>query len=139
MCGRFNLHTNPRLFAEIFEVVRGIEAEWQPSYNIAPTQKVICIRDSDERELFKAKWGLIPSWAKDAKIGASCINARVETVDTNPASRSAFKKRRCLVMADGFYEWRKSDKLPHFISLKSAISAALAILSTLNRTAQCIL
>lgn len=119
MCGRFTLRTNPREFAEIFAVARQLEGEWWPSYNVAPTQNVVCIRDGEEREFFKAKWGLIPSWAKDAKIGASCINARVETVDTKPAFRSAFKKRRCLVLADGFYEWRRTDKQPYFISLKS--------------------
>jgi putative SOS response-associated peptidase YedK len=126
MCGRFTLRTNPRDFADIFAVVRQFEAEWQPAYNIAPTQNVVCVRDGDQREFFKAKWGLIPSWAKDAKIGISCINARVETVDTKPAFRAAFKKRRCLVMADGFYEWRKTDKLPHFISLKSGEQMAFA-------------
>ena len=84
MCGRFTLRTNPRDFADIFSVVRQYEAEWQPAYNIAPTQSVVCIRDRDEREFFQAKWGLIPSWAKDAKIGSSCINARVETVDAKP-------------------------------------------------------
>ena len=90
-----------------------------PRYNVAPTQTVLCIRDSDQREFFHPKWGLIPSWAKDAKIGASCINARSETVDTKPAFRTAFKKRRCLVLADAFYEWRKPDKQPFCISLKS--------------------
>jgi putative SOS response-associated peptidase YedK len=126
MCGRFTLRTNPRDFAEVFAVVRQFEAEWQPAYNIAPTQNVVCVRDGEEREFFKARWGLIPSWAKDAKIGNSCINARVETVDTKPAFRSAFKKRRCLVMADGFYEWRRTDKQPHFISLKSGEQMAFA-------------
>jgi putative SOS response-associated peptidase YedK len=126
MCGRFNLFTNPRLFAEVLAVARTFDDDWTTAYNIAPTQKVLCIRDGEEREFFRAKWGLIPSWAKDAKIGASCINARVETVDTKPAFRSAFKKRRCLVMADGFYEWRKTDKQPHFISLKSGEQMAFA-------------
>jgi putative SOS response-associated peptidase YedK len=126
MCGRFNLRTNPWQFAEIFGVVRQFEGEWEPNYNVAPTQTVVCVRDSDQREFFRAKWGLIPSWAKDAKIGSSCINARVETVDTKPAFRSAFKKRRCLVMADGFYEWRQTDKQPHFISLKSGEPMAFA-------------
>ena len=126
MCGRFTLRTNPREFAEILAVVRQLEDEWRPSYNIAPTQNVVCVRDGEEREFFKARWGLIPSWAKDAKIGSSCINARVETVDTKPAFRSAFKKRRCLVMADGFYEWRPSDKQPFFISLKSGEQMAFA-------------
>ena len=119
MCGRFNLRTNPREFAEIFRVAREFNFDWAPRYNIAPTQPVVAIRDADQREFFMPKWGLIPSWSKDAKIGSSCINARSESVDTKPAFRSAFKKRRCLVMADGFYEWRQSDKEPHFISLKS--------------------
>jgi len=126
MCGRFTLRTNPREFAEIFSVIRQMEDEWRPAYNIAPTQSVVCVRDGEQREFFKPKWGLIPSWAKDAKIGNSCINARVETVDTKPAFRSAFKKRRCLVMADGFYEWRRTDKQPHFISLKSGEQMAFA-------------
>jgi putative SOS response-associated peptidase YedK len=121
MCGRFTLRTNPRDWAEVFAVVRQLESEWQPGYNIAPTQQVVCIRErpGEPREFFKARWGLIPSWAKDTKIGASCINARVETVASKPAFRSALKKKRCLVVADGFYEWRKPDKQPFFISLKS--------------------
>src|SRR4051812_29160216 len=99
MCGRFTLRTNPKEWAAIFDVVRQIEGDWAPSYNIAPTQQVLCIRDRRQRELFRAKRGLIPNWSKDAKNGSSCINARVETVDTKPAFRTAFKKRRCLVMA----------------------------------------
>jgi putative SOS response-associated peptidase YedK len=126
MCGRFTLRPNPHEFAEIFAVVRGLEEEWQASYNIAPTQNVVCVRDREEREFFKTRWGLIPSWAKDAKIGSSCINARVETVDTKPAFRSAFKKRRCLVVADGYYEWRPSDKQPFYITLKSREPMAFA-------------
>ena len=126
MCGRFTLKTNPRSFAEIFGVLRGFEDDWKPSYNIASTQKVLCVRDSEERKLFKARWGLIPSWVKDTKIDASCINARVETVDTKPAFRSAFKRRRCLVMFDGFYECWRTDKQPFFISLKSGEQMAFA-------------
>ena len=126
MCGRINLKTNPYVWAEIFAVVREYEGGWSPAYNIAPTQRVVAVRDAEQREFFRPKWGLIPSWAKDAKIGSSCFNARVETVDTKPAFRSAFKKRRCLVVADGFYEWRKSDKQPHFISLRSGQQMAFA-------------
>jgi len=126
MCGRYNLKTNPHTFAEIFGVVRELEGDWRPAYNVAPTQSVVCVRDAEQREYFRARWGLIPAWAKDAKIGASCINARVETVETKPAFRSAFKKRRCLVVADGFYEWRLSDKQPHYISLKSGEPMAFA-------------
>ncbi|MGE3408256.1 MAG: SOS response-associated peptidase [Pirellulales bacterium] len=119
MCGRFTLRTNPHEFAGILDVLGNLSDDFGPRYNVAPTQVVLCVRDSDQREFFQAKWGLIPSWSKDAKIGSSCINARSETVDTKPAFRSAFKKRRCLVLADGFYEWRKSDKQPYYISLKS--------------------
>ncbi|HEX3724949.1 MAG TPA: SOS response-associated peptidase [Pirellulales bacterium] len=126
MCGRFTLRTNPRFFADVFAVIRQYEDEWQPAYNIAPTQNVVCIRDGKQREFFKARWGLIPSWAKNAKIGSSCINARVETVDTKPTFRAAFKTRRCLVVADGFYEWRPSDKQPFYISLKCGGPMALA-------------
>ena len=119
MCGRFTSRTNPREFVNILDVVGGISDDFMPRYNVAPTQSVLCVRDSDQREFFNAKWGLIPSWAKDAKIGSSYINARSETVDTKPAFRSAFKKRRCLVLADSFYEWRKPDKQPFCVSLKS--------------------
>ncbi len=126
MCGRYTLATNPRLFAEVFAVARTFDDDWTPTFNIAPTQKVLCIRDGEQREFIRAKWGLIPSWAKDSKIGSSCINARAETVDTRPAFRTAFRKRRCLVIADGFYEWRKADKQPHFISLASGEPMAFA-------------
>ncbi len=126
MCGRFNLRANPAQIAEAFDALRGVEIDWAPRYNIAPTQQVLAVRDSDQREFFTPRWGLIPSWAKDAKIGSTCINARVETIHTKPAFRSAFRKRRCLVVASGFYEWRKSDKLPHFISLQSGEPMAFA-------------
>jgi putative SOS response-associated peptidase YedK len=128
MCGRFTLRTNPRDWAEIFAVVRQLESDWLPAYNIAPTQQVVCVRErADEpREYFKARWGLIPSWAKDMKIGASCTNAHVETVDSKPAFRNAFRKRRCLVIANGFYEWRRLDRVPHYITLKSGEPMAFA-------------
>lgn len=131
MCGRFNQHVNPREWAAILGVAREFSQDWQPRYNIAPTQPVLCIRDAAEREIFSARWGLIPSWAEDAKIGAQCINARTETIESKPAFRSAFKKRRCLVMADGFYEWQKDtpvkgEKQPHYISLRSREPMAFA-------------
>ena len=131
MCGRINQHVNPREWAAILGVARGFSDDWRPRYNIAPTQTVLCIRDSDRREFFAARWGLIPSWAKDAKIGAQCINARTETIETKPAFRTAFKKRRCLVIADGFYEWQKDtptkgEKQPHYISLRSGEPMAFA-------------
>jgi putative SOS response-associated peptidase YedK len=84
--------------------------DWDPTpaYNVCPTQKVAATRptaDAGRYELVPLKWGLIPSWSKDPKIASSCINARGETVTTKPAFRSAFKKRRCLILADGYYEW----------------------------------
>jgi putative SOS response-associated peptidase YedK len=90
-----------------------------PRYNIAPTQTVSVIYDESPGVLSSAKWGLIPFWAKDRKIGSSLINARCETVAVKPAFRTAFKKRRCLVPADGFYEWKKvaAGKIPHRITV----------------------
>ncbi len=92
----------------------------QPRYNIAPTQPVtaiLCPKDVQHQELVGLRWGLIPSWAKDAAIGNQTINARAETVAEKPAFRSAFKSRRCLIVADGYYEWQKlgKQKQPYFI------------------------
>jgi putative SOS response-associated peptidase YedK len=86
---------------------------FRPRYNVAPTQSIPAVRLDGEgkRELAMLHWGLIPSWAKDKKIAYSTINARGDTVATKPAFRSAYKKRRCLVLADGYYEWEKSGKV----------------------------
>jgi putative SOS response-associated peptidase YedK len=91
---------------------------FEPRYNVAPTQLVPAVRQEDgKRRLAMLRWGLIPSWAKDAKIGYRLINARSDTVATKPSFRSAFKRRRCLVAADGFYEWKRDGKVkqPFFI------------------------
>ena len=102
--------------------------EWgiEPRYNIAPTQSVLAIRHP--REAVMLKWGLIPSWAKDAKIAYSTINARADTVATKPAFRSAYKKRRCLVIADGYFEWRKEGKakLPYLYEIDGGKPFAFA-------------
>jgi putative SOS response-associated peptidase YedK len=97
-------------------------------YNIAPTQPVAVITNDDPKTLTFHRWGLIPSWAKDMKIGNQMINARSESVQEKPAFRSAFKRRRCLIPSDGFYEWRKegSDKIPMFIHLKDRLIFAMA-------------
>ncbi len=91
-----------------------------PRYNICPTQSATCVRISSngQPEAIDLRWGLVPFWAKELKIGARMINARSETVATKPAFRAAYKSRRCLVLADGFYEWKKdgSQKQPHYIS-----------------------
>ena len=105
MCGRFTLRTPTPILIEHFGLGR-IPA-LPPRFNIAPTQDVAVVRQSPEpplRELALLRWGLIPSWAKDPAIGNRMINARGETVATKPAFRAAFRRRRCLVLADGFYE-----------------------------------
>ncbi len=109
MCGRFNLRTNQRKIIEQFGVPE--VPELPPRYNIAPTQGVPTITFQDGARHFAfRRWGLIPSWAKDAKIGNSLINARGDTVAEKPSFRSAFKKRRCLILASGFYEWKQGTK-----------------------------
>jgi len=107
MCGRFVRHTKPSVYATLFEV-DSVPAG--PSYNVAPTQPVAAVRmQDDRRECVLLRWGMIPFWARDKKT--SYINARSETVITKPAFRNALNKRRCLVLADGYYEWRTVGKV----------------------------
>ena len=110
MCARYTLRTKLNLLLSQFAAeTAGLELS--PRYNIAPTQQVAVVRlNGERRELVELKWGLIPSWAKDAKIAASLINARADTAAVKPAFRSAFRKRRCLVLADGYYEWLTEGK-----------------------------
>lgn len=128
MCGRFAFYSPGEATAALFGVDGALAVE--PRYNIAPTQFVAAIRnvDAQRRELVMLRWGLVPSWAKDPAIGNRMINARAETVAEKPSFRAALKHRRCLVLADGFYEWhREGDvKIPYFISLASSQSFALA-------------
>jgi len=127
MCGRYTLRTSPADLAEIFAVLR--EPEIRPRYNIAPTQQVLVVRQpEEEREFALLRWGLIPSWAKDKKIASSLINARADTVATKPSFRSAFKKRRCLIVADGFYEWHRTDdgKQPYHFTMTDGKPFAFA-------------
>jgi putative SOS response-associated peptidase YedK len=106
MCGRYVRKSPSTVYAELFSVPT---VPGTPSYNVAPTQSVAVVRQADDhREAVLMRWGLIPSWAKDAKMAQ--INARGDTVATKPMSRSAFKKRRCLVLADGYYEWKTLGK-----------------------------
>lgn len=118
MCGRYTLRLTPSELAEFFDLFR--QPEFGPRYNIAPTQQVAVIRQSDgNRELSEMRWGLIPSWAKDEKIGSRMINARSETAAEKPSFRAAFRRRRCLIPADGFFEWQKVEggKQPYLIGL----------------------
>jgi putative SOS response-associated peptidase YedK len=137
--GRFTLRTPMRVLVEQFQL--GDAPDLEPRYNIAPTQNVAAVRvspASEKRELAMLHWGLIPFWAKDPKVGYSTINARAETVATKPAFREAFRKRRCLILADGFYEWQKTTgdkKQPHLIHMKddSPSPATSSARSTLTR------
>ncbi len=128
MCGRFTLRTPAHALAEAFGVPE--RPNLAPRYNIAPTQAVAAVRRADGgRELVMLRWGLIPAWAKDAVIGNRMINARAETVADKPAFRAAFRHRRCLIAADGFYEWRKTGggaKQPYHIRLESGAPFAIA-------------
>jgi putative SOS response-associated peptidase YedK len=106
MCGRYTLKTNGSRVASLFELFN--EPELEARYNIAPTQQIPVVLEesyADGRTLEMMHWDLIPSWADDPTIGARMINARAETVAEKPSYRSAFKRRRCLVVADGFYEF----------------------------------
>ena len=109
MCGRYTLATPLGELVEVFEVGHLALEEWPPRFNIAPTQMapVIVADGEGERRLGAMRWGLVPRWAEDLSIGNRMINARAETAASKPAFRDAFRRRRCLVPADGFYEWRK--------------------------------
>jgi putative SOS response-associated peptidase YedK len=129
MCGRFTLTAPADAVAVQFELPEVPALE--PRYNIAPTQPVAAVRlarETGEREFAHLHWGLVPFWAKDPKIGSRMINARSETVGTKPAFRAAFRRRRCLVLGDGFYEWQKAQggKQPHYIRLKDGRPFAFA-------------
>ena len=128
MCGRYTLTTSKEKLAEEFDL-SGEPPEIPTSYNIAPTQNVATILgDGEERKLELMRWGLIPSWADDPEIGSRMINARSETAAEKPSFRTAFKKRRCLIPADGFYEWQKTNgaKQPFHVHLRDERPFALA-------------
>lgn len=129
MCGRFVQSHGPEFYADAFGV-ETIRTESLPtSFNVAPTDTVYAVAEHDgERLLGAFRWGLIPFWAKDRKIGARNINARSETAGDKPAFRDSFVRRRCLIPADGFYEWqrRPDGKLPHFIYRADSKPLALA-------------
>jgi putative SOS response-associated peptidase YedK len=107
MCGRFTLMLDAEDLQSEFGL-QAVPAEYVPRYNIAPTQPVAVITARDENHLEWMRWGLVPSWAKDPSIGSKMINARSETVQEKPSFRNAFNRRRCMIPADGFYEWKRS-------------------------------
>jgi putative SOS response-associated peptidase YedK len=132
VCGRYVLKTTRRHLAEWFGVDASELPEFGPSYNVAPQtfQPIVRLgRDTGQREIVLMRWGLIPYWSKDSKIGYSTINAKAETITTAPAFREAIRRRRCLVPADAFYEWQKLDaktKQPFAIALNDGKPYAFA-------------
>jgi len=128
MCGRFVLFSSLDDIVREFEIER-VQAQLRPSYNVAPTQEVaVVVRNQGVNVLDKMVWGLIPHWASDPGIGSRMINARSETVHEKPSFKRPFKSQRCLIVADGFYEWQKTDgtKVPMFIRLRSRRPLGLA-------------
>ncbi len=129
MCGRFTLTVDP---GELREAFPGVEVpeKIRPRYNIAPSQPVAVIPNDGKNKLDFFVWGLIPSWAKDPAIGNRMINARAETLAEKPSFRAAYRRRRCLVLADGFYEWRKEPgskaKTPMYLQMESKEPFAFA-------------
>jgi putative SOS response-associated peptidase YedK len=122
MCGRFTLRARVAELIEHYLIGEPTLGEFEARYNIAPTQPVLAVREkpgtiSPAREAVWLRWGLIPAWATDPAIGNRMINARCETVAEKPAFRSAFRRRRCLIAADGFYEWKTDGRVkqPYFI------------------------
>lgn len=130
MCGRFAFYSPSEATAALFGVTSSAPVE--PRYNIAPTQYVAAVRATPDagRELAMLRWGLVPFWAKDPAIGNRMINARAETVAEKPSFRAAYRQRRCLVLADGFYEWQCSGevKVPYYMTLASGEPFAFAAL-----------
>jgi putative SOS response-associated peptidase YedK len=129
MCGRFTLAVDPSQLQEAFPWA-DVSSQAAPRFNIAPTQPVAVIANNGENRLEYFHWGLVPSWAKDPEIGNRMINARAETLAEKPSFRNAFRRRRCLVLADGFYEWRQEEdkkvKTPMYIRLASGRPFAFA-------------
>ena len=128
MCGRFTLHSQMNLILQQFAVEMA-DVSFEPRYNIAPTQTVPIIRDRNGvRTVELLRWGLVPSWSKDLGIGSRMINARAETLADKPSFRSAFKRRRCLVPTDGYFEWLREGKrkLPFLIQTSNDEPFAMA-------------
>jgi putative SOS response-associated peptidase YedK len=129
MCGRFTLTADPNELHDVFPWL-SLPEELSPRFNIAPTQPIAVVPNNGENKLDFFVWGLIPFWADDPKIGNRMINARSETLAEKPSFRNAYRRRRCLVLADGFYEWQRRSKdmpkVPHFVKLKTGESFGFA-------------
>ncbi|VEF46893.1 YoqW protein [Bacillus freudenreichii] len=130
MCGRYSLFANRDELVDRFQIFNGEDLEWIERFNIAPSQNVIAIvKDEHGNRAGFLKWGLVPSWANDPKIGFKMINARAETADQKPSFKRLLKRRRCLIAADGFYEWIKQKdnvRQPYRFELKTQEPFAFA-------------
>ncbi|MGA5691375.1 SOS response-associated peptidase [Cytobacillus pseudoceanisediminis] len=128
MCGRFSLAEDISVLQQYFDFE--ISEEISPRFNIAPSQRILTvISDGQDRRAGTMKWGLVPSWAKDEKIGYKMINARAEGIDEKPSFKHAFRRRRCLIISDGFYEWKKHEdgnKQPYRFIMKDKRPFAFA-------------
>lgn len=127
MCGRYFLTTPGQVLAELFETEQAVELA--PRYNIAPTQEVPIVRTKagGGREIAMVSWGLVPHWAKERAIGNRLINARAETLAEKPSFRDAYKKRRCLIPADGYFEWKKEGTVKQPYAFRARDGAPLAL------------
>ncbi len=126
MCGRFTLTTNPADFQDVFSGF-GFPPVFAPRFNIAPSQPLLAIPNDGSQQATFFLWGFIPGWAKDAALGRKLINARGETLAEKPSFKGAFKYKRCLIPADGFYEWKAGKvKTPYYIFMKSRQPFAFA-------------
>ena len=135
MCGRYRLSRWKEILAEHFDTDFD-DLDWEPRYNIAPTQPVPVIRrvePGQARQASMMRWGLIPSWAADPTIGARMINARAETADSKPSFREPLRKQRCLVPADAFYEWRRSAKEKQPFCFEVGVGAVFAFAGLWDR------
>jgi len=133
MCGRYTLTVSVEDLVDAMpgvSVTDDVRAALSPRYNVAPTQRAPVVPNDGSGSVLLFQWGLVPSWADDEKIGSRMINARSETLGEKPSFRNAFRKRRCLVLADGFYEWKaqpgQKTKQPYWIHLESRRPFALA-------------
>lgn len=124
MCGRFTITLEPAFFQQELDL-GNLPSEWVPRYNAAPGQSIPIVRESKSRDVVMLRWGLVPFWAKDISIGYKLINARSETLQEKSSFKNAFKNRRCLILADGFYEWQQpaakgAPKAPFRFMLKDS-------------------
>jgi putative SOS response-associated peptidase YedK len=129
MCGRFSLTLTADQLSLAFPWLN-VPRQIEPRYNIAPSQPVAVVANNNRHELDFFQWGLVPSWAKDPSIGNRMINARAETLAEKPSFRAAYRRRRCLILADGFYEWSsdpgRAAKVPYYLRLASSDPFAFA-------------